>query len=213
MLTLTGVAGTAGQTYSATGTGSLAIPVSLGSSDPEEGNLRLDGGNPVVSFAGLTIAAGQADNNLAMNYSGDFSQAFQSYGCSEGHYQGECLGGGWNDMSVDVTTTMGTSLPISVTGSGQQQGIQIASSAVAVTADGNIASGPCSGGSLQRDILDAYRGAAVPAITTAVSITFPSISVFALKNLLFPATNLVNMSSPVYAPGDLVILGSFAQQS
>lgn len=196
--------------WAATATGgSISVPVDLGPSGDNEGNMRV-GGPSVIDMTGLTVGAGTAPGySMALAYSGTAAQNFQIYACSEGHYQGECLGGGWDDDSVAVTTTLSTLLPVAVNGTGQEQELQISVSGTSLTASGAINSGHCSDGSLQSTLLDAYRTAAGSAIPAAVSVAFPSLSFFALKNLLFPAANMVNMESPTYAPGDLVILGTF----
>jgi hypothetical protein len=211
LLTILGVSPSdASSSWSASASsGTLNIPVNLGDSSNEEGNMRLDAPGIQLDMSGLTIGAGSQPNyDLALAFSRTFNQGFEVYGCSEGHYQGMCLGGGWDDHSVNVTTTLNTTLPIAVTGTGQQQSVQIQESSLNIDATGAIASGPCSGGNLQTALVQAYRAAAIPAITAAVAVTFPALSIFALKNLLFPAANMVDMSL-VYVPGDLVILGSF----
>lgn len=192
--------------------GAISVPVDLGDQGDGEGHVRISGSAASVNMAGLTVAAGSSPTyDMALSFNGSFNQPFQEYVCSEGHYQGMCLGGQWNGDSVDVTTHLSTALPIAVTGSGQEQEIQITISGTSVQADGDIASGPCSGGDLQSVIVDAYRTAAGNTIPGAVSVKFPALSFFALKNLLFPASNMVTMSEETYAPGDVVILGTFVQ--
>jgi len=208
MLAVTGAPTAPGKSWNATATGSLGIPVSLGDASDSEGNMRISGASIALDLGGMTITP--VSSALALAYSRTTNQPFQSYYCSEGHYQGMCLGGQWGDQSVDVTTSLSAGLPIVVTGQGAQQSIQFATAGLAVNIDGAIASGPCSGGSLQRDLTDAYRTAAQPAITTAVTVTFPALSIFAINNLLFPNQNIINMAPSVYAPGDLVIFGTFA---
>jgi hypothetical protein len=174
--------------------------------------MRIDGSAIQLDMSGLAISSGSQPNyDLVLVFGRTFNQGFESYGCSEGVYQGQCLGGGWDSHSVDVTTTLNTTMPIAVTGTGQQQSLQIQELGLNIDASGDISSGPCSGGDLQTDLVQAYRSAAIPAITTGVTVTFPAISIFALKNLLFPAANIVDMST-VYVPGDLVIFGAFTAQ-
>lgn len=192
--------------------GTLNIPVNLGDQSDGEGHMRIDGGAIRLDMSGLAIGPGSQPNyDLVLAFGRTFNQGFESYGCREGHYQGMCLDGGWDGHSVDVTTTLNTTMPIAVTGTGQQQSLQIQESDVNIDASGDISSGPCKGGDLQTDLVQAYRTAAIPAITTGVTVTFPAISIFALKNLLFPAANIVDMST-VFVPGDLVILGAFTTQ-
>jgi hypothetical protein len=104
----------------------------------------------------------------------------------------------------DVTSTLAGKISLTL----QDQQIQMKASGD-VQADGDIASGPCKGGPIQQTMVEAFRSAARPAITAAIMVPFQAISFLALNNLLFPNGNMVNMSM-AYAPGDLVILGTFA---
>jgi hypothetical protein len=190
------------KTWTATATsGTVSFPITVDDSD-----YRVD--SPAnVSLAGLKIAAGAApDYGLDLSYTSGFPENFTHHECTEGHFQGECLGDEWVPYTVNVTTTASATIALSV----QKQQIQMAvSDDSSVQADGDIDSGPCKGGPIQEKILDAYRVAARPAIKTAITVQLSSISFMALNSLLFPSGNMVNMSAP-YSPGDLVILGTFA---
>jgi hypothetical protein len=180
--------------------GTVQVPVSV--DYPNRVNSPIS-----VSMQGMTITAGPPpafNLNLAQNH--PFNVPFQAYVCSEGHYRGMCLGGEWDDYSVGVTSSLTGTLPIAVTGSGEKQDIQINEAGVDVQVDGDVSG---KGADFQSAVLGAFRDASRNTIPPAVSVQFPAISFFALKNLLFPGDNMVNMSL-AYAPGDLVIFGTFA---
>jgi hypothetical protein len=45
-----------------------------------------------------------------------------------------------------------------------------------------------------------------------MDVSFNGVSVFALKNLLFPSKNYIDLQC-VYVPGDLLILGNFKEDN
>jgi hypothetical protein len=60
--------------------------------------------------------------------------------------------------------------------------------------------------------LSAIQSQLPPKLQSAVNMTFQSVSLFALSNLLFPAQNIITFSS-AGAPGDLAIFGTIAPPS
>jgi hypothetical protein len=191
--------------------GGVSFPISVDDSD-----YRID--SPVtVDMTGLTLSAGEApDYGLKIAYLSGFKEHFTHFECTEGHFQGMCLGSEWVDYSVNVTTTASGTIAFTVTTTASAPGSttkpdQVIQMTVSgdVQADGDIDSGPCKGGPIQEVIVEAYRKAARPAIAGAVTVKLPSISFMALNNLLFPGGDLATMSM-AYGPGDIVLLGTLA---
>jgi hypothetical protein len=84
---------------------------------------ELRANSPVtVSLAGLNISAGtqRPTYPLGLTQSSSFRVPFQNRYC-EARYKTMCLSFAWADRSVDVTTQINTTLPIAITGSGEDQ--------------------------------------------------------------------------------------------
>jgi hypothetical protein len=71
------------------------------------------------------------------------------------------------------------------------------------------------GDCIRRDHLKFYqtlKSAITPTLTKVFDINLPSISIFALQNILFPSGSTIDMKE-VHTPGDLVIFGNFTKPS
>jgi hypothetical protein len=165
------------------------------------------GGNPVSwSVNGMTIDSGR-DGRLTMNYNKQnvfyFNQSSETctiFGCSKPNV---------SKLSTDITLSIVASLPTDIGGSGRDQTIKInlTNSDVAVAAR-TSGGGPCGSDDLQSQVNKQLQGSLPSQVKSKINVTFKDVSVFALKNLLFPSKNYLNLQS-VYVPGDLLILGSF----
>ena len=117
-----------------------------------------------------------------------------------------------NQFSTEVTVIPSAVLPLSVEGTEQNQTIQIKTSARGVTVSGHLSGGgPCNKDDLNAQV-NQQINAQVPAqIADKLSLlSFKAISVFALKNLLFPTNNYISFTSCAI-PGDMLLLGNFKQ--
>lgn len=218
LLTLSGqVPANSNITWSAAVTaGSIAVPLSINQGAGSEGNIRTTNDSTNVSMVGATVSVGSSPNYELLLGNGEGNTVnipFQVYDCSAGHFEGMCLGAEWDDESVDVGATITAQLPVTVTGTGSQQALQISISNDSVQTRADIPDGRCTDQSFRTAVSDAFRKAAGDTIPPLVNLNFPSISFFALENLLFPEGNVVSMSAGTFVPGDLVILGNFVQGS
>lgn len=123
----------------------------------------------------------------------------------------------WSDIrysnyTLGVEVIMYADLQFDVTGKGQNQQLKLSS----VTSTNPIIkgqlepAGPCKSDNqeLQKSFLETLQTEVAPKLKTMLKKDFLSISIFALKNILFPAKNFIDMQE-AYIPGDLVVFGKF----
>ena len=112
-------------------------------------------------------------------------------------------------LSTDITLSISSSLPTKISGSGSSQSIDIAMSdkSVAVSAR-TSGGGSCGSKDLQAQVNGQLQSSLPSQITSKINVSFGSVSVFMLQNLLFPSNNYINLQN-AYVPGDLLIVGNF----
>ena len=110
---------------------------------------------------------------------------------------------------TEVTIEVSAALSLTFGGAELNQTIQVATSAQAVAVKGHLAGGgPCSSDDLAAQVNQRIRDQVPSQIAAKLSFQFSAISVFALKNLLFPAGNYISFSGCAI-PGDMLLLGNF----
>jgi hypothetical protein len=170
----------------------------------------IPGGNDVSwSLADTTITV---QPNGEMLYSGNRGQAlsYNQHSCTTVY---PCF---WNctrcsdsALATDVTIEARAALPLSVGGDGRNQTIQIKTTSQGVVVSGHLSGGGPSGSDdLAAQVNQQIQSQVPNQIAQKLSLQFESISVFALKNLLFPSNDYITFSSCA-VPGDLILLGNF----
>jgi hypothetical protein len=167
-----------------------------------------DGGNPVSwGIDGMTIDSGK-DGRMTMNYSkknvfyfNRSSTTCSIIGCSKPFV---------SKLSTDITLSIVASMPTEIIGgSGRDQTVKINVSNQSVAVDARTSGGgPCGSDDLQAKVNQQLKANLPAQVTSKINVSFKDVSVFALKNLLFPSKNYLDLQS-VYVPGDLLILGNF----
>jgi hypothetical protein len=115
-----------------------------------------------------------------------------------------------NRIDISFTLTIAAQVPLSITGAGQDQKIKIALANQSVNIVARTSGGgPCGCDDLEAQVNTKLKEQVPPQILSKLNINFDPVSVFALKNLLFPAKNFINLQE-TYVPGDVLILGNFA---
>jgi hypothetical protein len=114
--------------------------------------------------------------------------------------------------TTEVAMNVLAAVSVTVGGTDRNQTIQVVTSAQAVNMAGTHLSG---GGPSNSDDFSAQVNqqinAQVPSqIAAKLSFPFAAISVFALKNLLFPTENFISFNTCAI-PGDMLVLGNFKQ--
>ena len=119
----------------------------------------------------------------------------------------------YKNYSVQVTVTMSANLDFTVSGKGQDQKLQLATvSSTNPDMKGNLeppgGACKCNDRELQQSFVKNLNSALTENLKVALKHNFPSVSLFALKNILFPAKNIIDLKE-VYVPGDATVFGSF----
>ncbi len=194
---------------------STSPPASQGSGSTTRYTYSIPGGNDVSwSLADTTFTA-QSDGQLL--YSGSRSQElwYNERSCVTVYpcYFGDCTTCSDQKLSTDFGLDVRAVLPLRIVGSGRNQTVQIAATGQAVKVNGHLSGGgPSSSDDLQAQVNQQIQSQIPDQIAGKLSIQFSAISVFALKNLLFPADNYISFSSSAI-PGDMLLVGKFANGS
>jgi hypothetical protein len=169
------------------------------------------GGNPVTwSIDGMTIDSGK-DGKMTMNY--NKTNTFYFNQSSKTCTIAGCTSPYVSKLSTDIALSIVASLPTEIGGSGRDQTVRINLSNKSVAVDARTSGGgPCGSDDLQSQVNKQIQASLPNQVTSKINVSFKDVSVFALKNLLFPSKNYLNLQS-VYVPGDLLILGNFTTDS
>jgi hypothetical protein len=170
----------------------------------------IPGGNDVSwSLAGTTLTV-QEDGQLL--FSGDCGQSlsYNQHTCTTVFpCFWSCTHCSDSTLSTDFVLRSRSVLPLGVGGSGRNQTIQIAMTGKSVIVSGHLSGGgPCGSDDLEAQVNQQVQAQIPAQIAEKLSIQFSAISVFALKNLLFPANNYISFSAAA-VPGDMLLLGNF----
>jgi hypothetical protein len=116
-------------------------------------------------------------------------------------------------FSSDVTISASAKLPIAVEGKGRNQTLKIAVNNQSINVSGHMSGGgPCGCDDLQARLNSEIKKQIPSQMVNQLSVSFGPVSLFALKNLLFPSKNYISLAE-AYVPGDLLILGNFTTES
>ncbi|KUM02984.1 hypothetical protein AWB61_12925 [Chromobacterium sp. F49] len=182
-------------------------------------NIRISSSSNLVpvDFTGMIIGCDDGAN-LKINYAKTESRSFQYYKEHCSPTPGDPLNPScihsWDNHQLDVTVSLSSDLPISFGGSGQNQQIDINASSAIVKVGGNLSpAGSCETNDreLQSNFLDQLSNQLPPYIRSNLGVNFQGISLFALKNLLFPANNIITFNG-AYTPGDMIVFGTIASK-
>lgn len=171
----------------------------------------IPGGNTINwSMAGTTLAS-LSDGRMWMSGTQSNKINFTQKACST---YWPCLFNcgprcSESGLSTDVNMNVQANLPVAVEGTGRNQSIKIAMSNQAVTVTGHMSGGGPSGSDDLMAQVNQKIQQQIPAqIVKNMNVPFDAISVFALKNLLFPSDNVIKFEA-AKVPGDLLIVGTF----
>jgi len=168
------------------------------------------GGNPASwSLEGMTVKPTNK-KQMDLGYDGlnkfyftqNYDSAFSNYGRIIHSY-------GSNQLNTEIGLKITAPMPILITGSGRDQNIKIDISDKSVSVEARTSGGgPCGCDDIDAQINSQLRAVLPQLIASKLNVSFDSISVFALKNLLFPSKNYIKLNE-AYIPGDMLIIGSF----
>jgi hypothetical protein len=126
----------------------------------------------------------------------------------------------YSDFNLKISVDLAADLKFEVSGksevSGKRQNQVVQLSPIATTEsliNGDLeppaGACKCNDRELQKTFLYRLRSGMTPRLTSMLKKDFSSISLFALKNILFPAEDFIALKE-IYLPGDLVVFGDFS---
>ena len=194
---------------------------------PPEGNgiynyedfIAVPGDTVSVDLTGMLFQYGDSGNNWysKMSFEMKEKEYYFKYG-SRSQFCGMFGCGSWSgisykDHSLAVNVRMNANLEFIIEGTGQDQKVKlnnVESTNPMITGELQPPAGACecNDRDLQKAFLDKIQTGMTPQLKNMLNQPFPAVSLFALKNILFPAQNLLDMKE-AYVPGDMVIFGNF----
>ena len=149
------------------------------------------------------------------------TEAFQYYekACRTAGFVEKCSE---KEFATDITMTIDHKLPLKIDGEGREQRIEIKfynkededndnETEQRMVIDVRVSGGgSCSSDDLQSKVKRELEKKLPKQINEKTKMNIENISVFALKNLLFPSKNFIKLED-VFLPGDLLIVGKFTK--
>ncbi|TCW87380.1 hypothetical protein C5O80_05565 [Burkholderia sp. SRS-46] len=121
----------------------------------------------------------------------------------------DCSGSRDGSFTNDATSMVEAVAPVVVGGAGRDQTINITMQSRAVTVTGHVAGGGPSGSDdLEAKVNQQVKAQVPEQIVAQLNVSFTSVSLFAIKNLLFPAHDYITFTRAA-VPGDMLVLGNF----
>ena len=185
-----------------------------------EDYIRARDRNVTVSIKGMKFMCAGTKYDVSMSFSDGGVERLFDYGYRF-KMVGPYLPGEWSEINYEehkfkVTITMNANLHFLIEGTGQNQELKLRSvENIDTIIDGDVIpeSGACSRHNdhhIQDMYLKTLRSTLKPKLETLFKQEFPAISLFALKNILFPAENFINLKE-AYVPGDFVVFGKLSK--
>jgi hypothetical protein len=113
--------------------------------------------------------------------------------------------------TTEYNVTIDSIVPLTITKSGREQEIRIDIKSITVGVTGHLSGGGPSNCDNIEAIFNRNLKEQLPGqVKKQLDVGFAPISIFALKNLLFPTKSYIDMQD-VAAPGDILLLGNFAK--
>ena len=173
-----------------------SVPFHLVAVPPQSGDAWYATISPPLEFSGQFTFGSCCDQttvsyiiNLGWNYTGSASSGFvlSQWVTTQGN--------------ASISISVSASYPVSLSGSGPEQVMTIVPGTPSVSVSGSVESEITSQlqNILNNDLQNAMK-----------AVSFSSVTLFALTNLIFPG-NLIHMSQ-VQVPADLLIVGTFSPQ-
>ena len=185
--------------------------------------VAVDNNTVSIDLTGMTFKSG--DSTTGWDTKMMFDMKEKEYQFKYGYSTKSCGFFGCSDWSnisysnhsLKVNVKMNANLGFNITGSGQNQLLQLAvipSTNPFIDGDIEPPAGFCQTNDreLQKTFLNNLRTGMEPKLKSIFDKTFTSVSLFALKNILFPAKNLVELKE-AFVPGDMIIFGNFTKET
>ncbi|MEA9414187.1 hypothetical protein [Flavobacterium sp. PL02] len=164
----------------------------------------VDGGIISEPISGMTLTPN--GTNIKLDFNQQRTQHFTEYWKTIIWFRTES---GTKDHSSDYTLNISASMPLTISGTGREQNISFKMTNQDVKISGHLSGGgPCGCGNDLQALFNIQLNEQIPPkLTKQLNVSFNDVSVFALKNLIFPQGNYIELKD-VNCPGDLLITGS-----
>lgn len=202
-----GASGPASAYYGQLTGGSITINVPAG----DHWRISSSSSAVTVDFTGLTFKASEGGTMNANYNEAHNDQKFSVLTTqSTGMYHMKFTN--WNLAHMNTNIAVGFGVPFALSGTGKSQTVKLNPNTAQIIPNLTVTSisGMCTGKTKSRiqDELNSFASSDLPGpITNSTSIQFGSVSLFALESILFPAGNLITLTS-AYSPGDMIIFGT-----
>ena len=164
-------------------------------------------------ISGMTIRPG-TDGRMRLAL---FHQAKQNFEYSVGTYEywpgrKDILRYGETTHTTEYNIHIDSILPLTITKAGRDQEIHVDMKNLSVEVSGHLSGGGPSNCDNLEALFNQNLKAQLPdQVKKQMNVGFAPVSIFALKNLLFPTKNYIDMQD-VAAPGDVLLLGNFKKE-
>lgn len=177
--------------------------------DTHDHHFELDGGSTLsLTLDNLPIVYSSL-GNMSVTYSKQLSFTIKE--TIDISYRGYHKGRRVNTYQTQLSLQVACLLPLAINGSERDQTVAVHLQTSDISLSGTTSGGgTCGGDSVQAIINKKLKQLLPPKIKDQFTIRFTDISIFVLKNLLFPTDNYINMQK-AYAPGDFLLLGWFTK--
>ena len=120
----------------------------------------------------------------------------------------------YSHYSLKVNVTMNATLGFHVTGNQVLNLAVVPSTNPFIDGDLELPAGgcKCNDREFQKSFLENLRTGMEPQSKSIFDKKFTSVSLFALKNILLPAKNIIELKE-VFVPGDMIIFGNFTKET
>ncbi|WDD90485.1 hypothetical protein Bsp3421_000332 (plasmid) [Burkholderia sp. FERM BP-3421] len=157
------------------------------------------------NLAGMTLTP-RPDGQMLLSGTKAQSMAINTY-VSSSAFIGTIPG---KTFTNEATSSVYAMAQVKVEGSGRDQTIKCVMESQAVTVTGGAeGGGPSNTPDLQYRINEKIRDQVPKQIVKQLDVSFAAVSLFAIKNLLFPTNNYITFTKSA-APGDMLVLGNFS---
>ena len=189
-----------------------------------EDYVAVDNNTVSINLSGMTFKSGDSAKTSEWEVEMTFDMKSKEYQFKYGEctqvfdsYCHDWTPISYTNHSLKVNVMMNATLGFRVTGTGQNQLLNLAvipSTNSFIDGDLEPPAGACEHNDrdLQKSFLKYLQTGMEPRLKSIFDKQFTHVSVFALKNILFPAKNLIELKE-VFVPGDMIIFGNFTKET
>ncbi|MCK1390644.1 hypothetical protein [Bradyrhizobium sp. 1] len=166
------------------------------------------------NISGMTLRP-SADGRMRLAF---FNQSKQEFIYSSGVFayysaRKEIISYGESTHNTEYNVDINSIVPLAITKSGREQEIHVDIKSISVEVSGHLSGGGPSNCDNIEALFNQNLKAQLPdQVKKQLNAGFAPISIFALKNLLFPTKSYIDMEA-VAVPGDMLLLGNFKKDS